>query len=177
MADTRQLFINRAIIIQKPLNEVFKYLTSMENMHELMINVVEMEKQFSNEVAVGSKWIESRHLRGHIVKAQVECTEYKENKMFAIKSNSSGLITEYIYTFDEVEEGTQVMMKGYLTLTTLRMKFFKRYLKRTITKEDGYQLYYLKEMLENLPINEQTEEEEKEQERVELLEELLTNKK
>lgn len=175
MEGTKQLFINRAIIIQKPLKEVFYYLASMENMHELMINVVGMEKQFLGEVAIGSKWIESRHLRGHIVKAEVECTQYEENNKFAIKSNSSGLLTEYVYTFDQVEEGTQVVMKGFITLTTLRMKLFKRYLKRTITKEDGYQLYYLKEMLENPPVEEQIED--KEQERIELLEELLTTKK
>ena len=177
MGETKKPFISRAAIVKKPLPVVFSYLASMENMHELMINVVKMEKTTAGPIDVGTKFIESRNLRGNIVKADVEVIEYEENKRFAIRSNSNGLITEYYYTFDEVQEGTQVVMKGFITFTTFRMKFFKKYLIRTISKEDGYQMYYLKEMLDNPPVEYLEEEKKKEQEeieRVEKLEALLT---
>ncbi len=138
-----------SVIIHKPIKEVFQYIASMENVHELMPNVVKMEKTTPGELRKGTKFIETRLVRGKEIKAEVELLEYEENKLFTTKSNSSGLITEYHYKFSEIEEGTQAEFEAFIKTTGLRMKLTKRFIVNMMQREDGYQLKYLKEMFED----------------------------
>lgn len=144
MADFRE-----SVIIHKPIKEVFRYIASMENVSELMPTVVKVEKITPGELRKGTKFIETRSVRGSEIKADVELLEYEENKLFTTRSNSNGLITEYHYNFSEIEEGTQAEFKAVIKTTGLRMKLTKRFIVNMMQREDGYQLKYLKEMLED----------------------------
>ena len=135
-------------IIHKPIKEVFQYISRMENVSELMPNVVKMEKITSGELRKGTKFIETRSVRGKEIKADVELLEFEEDKLFTTRSNSNGLITEYHYKFYEIEEGTQAEFEAFVKTTGLRMKLTKRFIVKMMQQEDGYQLQYLKEMLE-----------------------------
>jgi len=143
MADFRS-----SVIIYKPIKEVFHYIASMDNVPELMPNVVKMEKITPGELSKGTKFLETRSVRGKEIRAEVEVLEYEENKLFTTRSNSNGLITEYHYKFYEIEEGTQVEFEAFVKTTGLRMKLTKRFIVNMMQQEDGYQLKYLKEMLE-----------------------------
>ncbi len=135
-------------IIHKPIKEVFQYISRMENVSELMPNVVKMEKITPGELRKGTKFIETRSVRGKEIKADVELLEFEEDKLFTTRSNSNGLITEYHYKFYEIEEGTQAEFEAFVKTTGLRMKLTKRFIVKMMQREDGYQLQYLKEMLE-----------------------------
>ncbi|MEH7522798.1 SRPBCC family protein [Bacillus sp. JJ1503] len=143
MADFRS-----SVIIHKPVSEVFHYMASMENVPELMPNVVKMEKLTEGPIGKGTKFKESRSVRGNTVNAEIEFIEYKQDQAFTTRSNSNGLITEYAYAFHEIEEGTQVELDAFVKTSGLRMKLTKRLIVNMIKKEDGFQLEYLKEMLE-----------------------------
>lgn len=143
MADFRS-----SVVIHKPVEEVFHYVVSMENVHELMPNVVKMEKQMEGPLKAGTIFLETRLISGRNIQAEVEMTEYTENRSFATKTNSNGLITEYQYHFHPVEEGTQVDLEATITTTGLKMRLTKPILVKMIKREDGNQLVYLKEMFE-----------------------------
>jgi carbon monoxide dehydrogenase subunit G len=143
MADFRS-----SVVIHRPVEEVFHYVVSMENVHELMPNVVKMEKQTEGPLKAGTIFLETRLISGRNIQAEVEMTEYTENQSFATKTNSNGLITEYKYHFHPVEEGTQVDLEAHITTTGLKMRLTKPILVKMIKREDGSQLVYLKEMFE-----------------------------
>ena len=138
-----------SVIIRKPIEEVFRYIASMENVSELKLTVVKMEKITPGELRKGTKFIETRSIRGKEISADVELLEYEENRLFTTRSNSNGLITEYHYRFSEIEEGTQAELEAFIKTTGLRMKLTKRFIVKMMQQEDGYQLKYLKEMLED----------------------------
>ncbi|MBU8880983.1 SRPBCC family protein [Bacillus sp. FJAT-29790] len=143
MADFRS-----SVIIYKPVKEVFKYLAGMENAHEIMPNVVEMEKETAGEIGKGTKFRETRMVRGKKINAEIEYVQYKQDQSFTSRSNSNGLIVEYQYVFHEIEEGTQVELAAYIKTSGLVMKLTKGLIVKMIKREDGNQLQYLKEMLE-----------------------------
>lgn len=143
MADFRE-----SVIIRKPVSEVFQYMASMENVHELMPNVVKMEKITDGEIGKGTKFIETRSVRGKEIQAPVEYVQYEQDRLFSTSTNSNGLITEYHYKFHEIEEGTQVEFEAFVKTSGIIMRLTKRFIVNMMKREDGYQLHYLKEMLE-----------------------------
>ncbi|QED49799.1 SRPBCC family protein [Cytobacillus dafuensis] len=144
MADFRS-----SVIIHKPVKAVFDYITSMENTSEIMPNVVKMEKLTEGPIGKGTKFKETRSVRGNTVNADIEMVEYEQDKLFKTRSDSNGLIVEYTYIFHEIEEGTQVELDASVKTSGLRMKLTKHFIVKMIKREDGFQLEYLKEMLED----------------------------
>ncbi|MBT2687339.1 SRPBCC family protein [Bacillus sp. ISL-47] len=134
-------------IINKPVHEVFNYMVRMENAPELMPYVVKVEKQTEGEIGKGTKFIETRMVRGKNIKADVEIIDFEKDKTYTTRSNANGLITEYKYDFHEIEEGTQVEMEANVKTSGLVAKLTKRFIVNIVKQEDGSQLQYLKEML------------------------------
>lgn len=135
-------------IIHKPVHEVFDYMVSMENVPELMPFVVKVEKQTEGEIGKGTKFFETRMVRGKKINADIEIIDFEKDKTYTTRSNANGLITEYKYNFHEIEEGTQVEMEANVKTSGLVAKLTKRFIVNIVKKEDGSQLQYLKEMME-----------------------------
>lgn len=144
MADFRS-----SVIIHKPVKEVFQYMAGMENVHEVMPIVSKMEKLTEGDIGKGTKFKETRLVRGKEIFAEVEYIQYEENHSFTSRSNSNGLIVEYKYVFHEIEEGTQVELEAFIKTSGLRMKLTRPMIVKMIKREDGYQLENLKNMLES----------------------------
>jgi len=143
MADFRS-----SAIIDKPVHEVFQYVASMEHMPEIMPNVVKVEKLTEGDIGKGTLFKETRQVRGTTISADIEVLEFEQDKLFKTSTDSNGLITEYVYTFHEIAEGTQVELDAFIKTTGLRMKLTKGLIVKMIKREDGFQLEYLKEVLE-----------------------------
>lgn len=148
------------IIIHKPVEEVFSYMVDLDNINEIMPLVVKREKLSEGPLAPGTKLKETRRVRASEITSEIEVLTYEENKTFATRSNSNGLIAEYHYRFDEVDEGTQVDLEANIKTTGFKMKLLRKFLVNMVHREDGYQLTNLKEMLEGTK-EEVTEEEAK----------------
>ncbi|WP_141430917.1 SRPBCC family protein [Bacillus sp. 03113] len=143
MADFRS-----SIIIKKPLQEVFQYMVDMENATEVMVNVVEVEKITEGPIGAGTKYLETRSIRGKKAKAEIEYTQFEENQSYTASSEVNGLEVTYYYQFHEVEEGTHVEFEANIHTTGLFMKLTKPFIVNIIRKEDGNHLQYVKEALE-----------------------------
>ncbi|WML50445.1 SRPBCC family protein [Neobacillus sp. PS3-34] len=137
------------IIIERPVEEVFQYASSMENAPQIMPAVMDMEKLTDGETGVGSKFKETRWIRGKNVHADVEIIKFEPNRSFTTRSNSNGLVTIYEYEFEEIVEGTQVQLRAFVQTKGIKMWLTRGYIVKMIKEEDGGQLRCLKEALED----------------------------
>ncbi|MGG0718996.1 SRPBCC family protein [Robertmurraya massiliosenegalensis] len=137
-----------SIIIRKPVEEVFKYLLTLENIPEIMPNVVKLEKLTEGPIKKGTKLLETRNVRGRETKAEIEMTEYERNQIYQTKSVAGGITITYTYLFATIEEGTQVQFEADVKIKGLFSFFSRRALVKIMKQEDGYLLQYLKEELE-----------------------------
>ncbi|MEN8702079.1 SRPBCC family protein [Bacillus infantis] len=136
------------VIIRRPVAEVFQYATNPDNAPEIMPNVVKMEKATDGPIGPSTRFIETRMIRGKKVKAEIEYTQFEQDKSYTAKSNSNGLVVTYDYTFTEIDEGTQVELEANIHTSGFIMSLTRPMLVKIIKKEDGRQLSYLKQMLQ-----------------------------
>ncbi|CEG29273.1 Polyketide cyclase / dehydrase and lipid transport [Bacillus sp. B-jedd] len=138
-----------SVVIAQPVEVVFKYVASMENMPEIMPNVVNIDKRGLGQLKSGDKVVETRMIRGRETESELEITAFEENKLFAYKSETNGLQSVYWYSFEEVEEGrTRASFKADIKTTGIVMGLTKRFIVNMLKREDGNQMVYLKDMLE-----------------------------
>ncbi|GLB59134.1 SRPBCC family protein [Cytobacillus sp. NCCP-133] len=135
-------------IINKPVHEVFDYMVKMENVPELMPYVLKVEKQTKGEIGKGTRFLETRMIRGKKINADIEIIDFEKDRTYTTRSNANGLITEYKYDFHQIEEGTQVEMQANVQTSGLVARLTKRFIVNIVKQEDGGQLQYLKEMME-----------------------------
>ncbi|PAF13185.1 hypothetical protein CHH61_24815, partial [Shouchella clausii] len=69
-------------IINKPVHEVFDYMIKMENVPELMPFVVKVEKQTEGETGKGTKFVETRMVRGKKISADVEIINFEQDRTY-----------------------------------------------------------------------------------------------
>ncbi|MBA4537420.1 SRPBCC family protein [Bacillus aquiflavi] len=143
MADFRA-----SAIIARPLTDVFDFAANLENAPKMTVNVVKMEKTTDGPIGVGSKFIETRNIRGKEAKAHIEITEFVPYQSYTIESSANGLKLIYRYLFHEIEEGTQVEMEAHIKTTGIKMAITRPIIVKMIKNDDGYQLNYLKKSME-----------------------------
>ncbi|MGP7816982.1 SRPBCC family protein [Niallia sp. 01092] len=141
-------------VIAKPVDLVFSYMVNLRNAPEYMKAVVETNKITDGSIGVGTKYQETRKVRGKKAVAEIEFLSFEENVSYKTRSNSNGLIVDYEYEFSEVEEGTKVQFKAKLHVKGLMMKLTKRMLVNILRAEDGDHLQRVKANLEEDSITE-----------------------
>lgn len=142
--------IQDSVVIKKPVEEVFSYASNMENSPKIMENVVEIEKLTDGPLQVGSRFKETREIRGRKASAVIEFTDYTPNKSYVVKSEANGLKVVYYYDFVPADGGgTRVDFKGDIHTSGLVMKLTKPIIRKILKKEDGDHLKKLKNLLES----------------------------
>ena len=140
-------------MIHRPIEEVFSFLSNLENAPNLLPFVVGMEKLSNGPVGHGSCFLETRLVRRRRIQAEVEITEFHRPTAFTFKNISNGVEILYHYTFSPIEEGTQVEMEAEVKTEGLLSFLTKKQLVKIIKNEDGGQLQKLKEVLEKEEIH------------------------
>lgn len=137
-----------SIIVHKPIEEVFQFAINLDNIPKIMPNVVKVEKLTGGPLGKGTKLLETRSIRGREAKAEIEFTEYEDNRFYTTKSVANRITITYKYSFDSIEEGTNVHFKAFVHIKGLFRFFSRKALIKILKQEDGYLLQYLKEELE-----------------------------
>lgn len=137
-----------SIIIQKPVEVVFKYIIDTDNTPKIMPNVVKLDMLTEAPIRKGSKFLETRSIRGREAKAEIEIIEYEHNKCYSTKSIANGITIIYKYSFEPIEEGTQVHFEAFVQIKGIFGFLSRCALIKILKQEDGYLLQYLKEELE-----------------------------
>jgi uncharacterized membrane protein len=105
-----------SIVINRPIEEVFKYLADLENDVKWRREWVEAKNISEGSLGVGATFLlvgESLGRRNEVV---YETTEYEPNQRTAWKAVSGPLPLTFRRTFERVEGGTRVTIRYELKL-------------------------------------------------------------
>ncbi|MGI8313589.1 SRPBCC family protein [Halobacillus mangrovi] len=141
-------FLEKNVVIKKPIEEVFEAATDFRKSPEMMDAVVEVEILSDGPVKEGYKFKETREIRGRKASSVIEVTDFEQNKHYSVRSVQNGLDLRYHYKFVETTEGTRVEFKGELYTEGLRNKLAQPLIKRIIKKEDEHHLEDMKKHIE-----------------------------
>jgi carbon monoxide dehydrogenase subunit G len=96
-----------SIVINRPLKEVFAFLSDLENNLKWRSGMIEAKKTSAGPIGVGTTYRMINNLFGRRVEGEAVVTEYELNRKYATM-NKSGLPIKTRRTFEPVEEGTRV---------------------------------------------------------------------
>jgi uncharacterized protein YndB with AHSA1/START domain len=101
-----------SVVINRPVEEVFAFVTRIENWNQWDAQLAEVKKTSEGPVGVGTTCQEVRHFMGRRMESTNEITEYEPNRKLSFKSTSGPFPVEGGYTFESVEGGTKFTVKG-----------------------------------------------------------------
>ncbi|MBA2175055.1 SRPBCC family protein [Halobacillus locisalis] len=143
-------FLEKSIMIKKPIEDVFQAATDFSNSPEIMDAVVGVELLTEGPVREGYEFKETREIRGRKVSSKIVVTDFEKDKSYSVRSVQQGLDLRYHYTFTQTTEGTRVDFKGDLFTEGLRNKLAQPLIKKIIKKEDQDHLKHLKNYIESM---------------------------
>ena len=97
------------IQIDAPLETVFKVFTDLDNLEENVEGIMEVEilKQPS-QMAVGTKWKETRLFYNKEATEVMWVTELNHNKNYVVEAESGGTHYRSEYTFEQLSDAVRV---------------------------------------------------------------------
>jgi carbon monoxide dehydrogenase subunit G len=96
-----------SIVINRPLEEVFDFLSHLENNMKWRTGMIAAEKTSPGPVGVGTTYRMINEVFGRRIEGEAEFTEYVPNRSYRTV-NRSGLPIETRRTFEQVPGGTKV---------------------------------------------------------------------
>ena len=100
--------VEKSVIINKPVAEVFAYVENNENSTKWQSGVVSMQMDEGPDNVVGSRYTEVRKFMGKEMKTTMEITAFKENEKWAGKVIKGPVPYEVTMTYAAVPEGTKI---------------------------------------------------------------------
>ncbi len=133
--------------IERPPEEVFAFMTNLENAPEFSPGITSIEKITEGPMGEGTRFRETRKRGNKEMSSEIEVVEYEPPLRFGARSAERGIEASYYYSFEPEHGGTQVDLvcevkgKGFMKLMTPVVARFMK-------KADGGQLKRAKAILE-----------------------------
>jgi uncharacterized protein YndB with AHSA1/START domain len=100
--------IEASVVIDRPIEEVFAFVTDFEKLPQWMSELVEAKQTSEGPAGVGTTLSAVANPLGRRIENTLEVIEYEPNRKFAIKSTSGPVASEDRYTFESVAGGAKV---------------------------------------------------------------------
>jgi uncharacterized protein YndB with AHSA1/START domain len=97
-----------SIFVERPVEEVFAYLTDLERVPEWQTNVLFLQLQSSGSLRPGAQLVELRKFLGRKVESVVEVTEFEPPHRYTIKVQSGPIPFEISNVLSESGGGTRL---------------------------------------------------------------------
>ena len=97
-----------SIFVERPIEEVFGYLTDLDSVPEWQTNVLFLQLDSPGGLRVGARLIELRKFRGRKVESVVEVTEYEPPFRYTTRVQSGPIPFEISNVFSETGGGTRI---------------------------------------------------------------------
>jgi uncharacterized protein YndB with AHSA1/START domain len=133
--------------ISRPPQDVFDFITTPDNAPKVVQSVKSMLKLTEGPVHVGTRYRETRLMRGREEHAELEVVAYEPNQKYAVKNVTEGIETVYQYTFHPEANGTRVDLVCEVKAGGVK-KLMIPIVVSVLKKEDGDHLQRLKKALE-----------------------------
>lgn len=99
--------VNNSVVIDRPLEEVFAYVTDIENMPVWSSELDKAWKTSEGPVGKGTTFSSEAKLLGRRIENTIEVTEYEPNSKFFLKPTSGPVSGEVEFRFESVDGGTK----------------------------------------------------------------------
>jgi uncharacterized membrane protein len=100
--------LDHEIVIERPVDDVFAYVTDPANAPEWQSGVLSTTKTSDEPMRTGVRWREVRTFLGRRVQATLEATEYEPAQLFALKTVSGTVAIEVRHLFEPFDGGTRI---------------------------------------------------------------------
>lgn len=100
----------RSIYIDAPVERVFDAVAHIDRFSEAVPNIREVEYLSDTRRGVGTRFKETREMRGREASSVLEVTEYEENERVRLVSNAGGTIWDTLFTTEQTRGGTELAM-------------------------------------------------------------------
>jgi uncharacterized protein YndB with AHSA1/START domain len=97
-----------SIFVERPIEEVFAYLTNLELVPEWQTNVLFLQPQSPGGLRPGAQLVELRKFLGRKVESVVEVTEYEPPHLYTIKVQSGPIPFTISNALSESAGGTRI---------------------------------------------------------------------
>jgi uncharacterized membrane protein len=101
-----------SIVIDRPLEEVFRFTTDFENQPKWQSRLLEAKKMSEGPIGVGTTWRLRAKFLGRRIEFEQECTEYAPNRIYGGKSRSGPFPIAGRQTYERVGGGTRINVTG-----------------------------------------------------------------
>jgi len=133
--------------ISRPPQDVFDFITTPENAPKVVPSVKSMVATTDGPTRVGSRYRETRTMRGKEEQAELEVVAHEPPESYAVRNLTEGIETVYRYAFRPEAKGTRVDLICEVTASGVR-KLLLPLVVAELKKEDGDHLQRLKRVLE-----------------------------
>lgn len=100
------------IVVNRPVSEVFAYVTDVSNLAEWQGGVVEARQVSEGPVGVGTRFTEVRKFLGRRIESALEVTEHEPDRRFSLNVASGPVPFEVRHTFEAIDGGTRIRVEG-----------------------------------------------------------------
>lgn len=139
--------IENNILINQPIEDVFAFMTNVENLPKWAALVLEAKQSSAGPLSVGTTQTQVAEFLGRRIETSLEVTEYEPNKKLSTKTTSGPLPMEIQYIFEPVAEGTRVVIKGNINAGGL-FKLAEPIVGRMLKRQTEADFANLKDLLE-----------------------------
>ena len=94
--------------VAAPVQQVFEVFTDLEHGAEHVSNIKKIEVMTTGGFALGTRWLETREVLGHLDSAEMEVTAFERNRTYTITHHKAGTRIDAVFTFEPAEGGTKV---------------------------------------------------------------------
>jgi len=135
------------IVINRPIEEAFGFLSNLENDIKWRSEWVETRKTSEGPIGVGSTFCLTGEFLGRQIPTVYEVIEYEPNRSAAWKTVSGPLPLTFQRTFERVEGGTHFTIR-YEAEVRGFFKLVMSLLARTVKRQHQRDLRKVKELME-----------------------------
>lgn len=100
--------VEKSVIVNKPVDEVFAFTQSMENYTKWQSDVESVKMENGPDNTVGSTYTEVRKVLGKEMRTTLEITAYQENEKWAAKVVKGPVPYAVTMTYESVPQGTKI---------------------------------------------------------------------
>ncbi|MFD2444231.1 hypothetical protein ACFSO7_09640 [Bacillus sp. CGMCC 1.16607] len=137
------------IMINVPKLEVFEFISDLRNGSKMNEDILSVEKLTEGPIEIGTKFKETKIIRGRNTEATIEVIEYTSLKAFSATSEANGLKVTYHYHLSEIPNGTLVNFQCEIKTSGIIMFITKPFITKIIIQEESDRLINIKRALES----------------------------
>jgi len=101
-----------SIVINRPVEEVFAFLSNQENNPKWQSGSLENKKTSDGPIGVGTTYHSVSQALGRRIEGELQVTEYEPNRKYSGKSKSGSIPFELWMTFERVNGSTRIDFKA-----------------------------------------------------------------